>query len=127
MHFATFNAHTAPLFYDSKILKFVDIIHTESCVFINNCFKKDSFAIFSESYNLSSSTHQYNTRSSSKGLLFIPSYNSVRFGRKSVIHSSTLFWNHIQEIFNEQNFLELSAKSLKALLTKYFTSKYNEQ
>ena len=127
MHFATFNAHTTPLFHDSKILKFVDIIHTESCIFINNCFNKDSFSIFADSYTLSSSTHSHNTRYASKGLLFIPSYNSVRFGRKSIIHSTTLFWNHIQEILREHNFLEFSAKSLKTLLTKYFISIYNEQ
>ena len=127
MHFATSNAHTTPLFYNSRILKFADIIHTESCVFINNCFNKDSFSIFADSYSLSSATHSHNTRSSSKGLLFIPSYNTSRFGRKSVIHSTTLFWNHIQKKFNEHNFLEHSAKHLKKLLTDHFISNYDEQ
>ena len=120
MHFGTFNAHTNPLSYDSKILKLVDIIHTESCVFINKCFNKESFSIFANSYTLSSSTHSHNTRYASKGLLFVPSYNSVRFGRKSIIHSTTLFWNFLQDIFKEHNFLELTAKSLKTLLTKCF-------
>ena len=29
-----------------KALKFIEIIYTESCVFINNCYNKDSFAVF---------------------------------------------------------------------------------
>ena len=36
--------------------------------------------------------YTYKSRSAKKGLL---SYNSVRFGRKSIIHSTTLSWNII--------------------------------
>ena len=95
MDFAPFNAHTTHLFKNCNILKFVDIINVESCVFINNCFNKDSFSIFNESFKLVSSTHSYNTRSASYGLLFVPSYNSVRFGRKSIIHSTTPKRNYL--------------------------------
>ena len=45
MNFAPFNAHTTSLLENSNILKFADIINFESCVFINNCFNKDSFSI----------------------------------------------------------------------------------
>ena len=46
MNFAPFNAHTTPLFKNCNILKFADIINVESCIFINNCFNRDSFSIF---------------------------------------------------------------------------------
>ena len=82
MHFVQFNSHTSPLFYNSNILKFIDIIHTENFVFIDNCFNKDSFAVFAQNYNLCSNIHTYNTWSSSKVLLFGPTYNSVWLGRK---------------------------------------------
>ena len=126
MHFFHFNSHTSPLFYNSYI-KFIDINYTENCVFINNCFNKDSYAVFAQHYDLCSNTHTYNTRSSSKGLLFIPTYNSIRFGRKSIIHSSTLSWNYLQSILHEYDFLNCSAKCLKKLLTKYLISKYDKQ
>ena len=48
MNFAPFNAHTTPLFKNCNILKFADIMNVESCIFINNCFNKDSFSIFNE-------------------------------------------------------------------------------
>ena len=92
MNFASFNAHTTPLFKNCNILKFADIINVESCIFINNCFNRDSFSIFNENFKLVSTTHLNNTRSARNGLLFIPSYNTVRFGRKSIIHSTTLTW-----------------------------------
>ena len=90
MNFAFFNAHTTPLLKNCNILKFADI---ESCIFINNFFNTDSFSIFNENVKLVSITHSYNTRSARNDLLFVPSYNSVRFRRKSIIHSTTLIWN----------------------------------
>ena len=64
MNFA--HAHTTPLFKNCNILKFV-------CIFINNCFNRDSFSIFNENFKLVSTMHSYNTRSARNGLLFVPS------------------------------------------------------
>ena len=120
-----FNAHTTSLFKNYNILKFADIINVENCIFINNCFNKDSFSIFNKNFKLVSTTHSYNTRSARNGLLFVPSYNTVRFGRKSIIHSTTLTWNYLQDKLTEYNFLYLTPKSLKILLVKFFISEYN--
>ena len=95
MNFAPFNAHTSPLFKNCDILKFADITNVGSCIFINNCFNRDSFSIFNENFKLVSTTHSCNTRSARNGLLVVPSYNTVRFGRKSIIHSTTLTYGSI--------------------------------
>ena len=125
MNFAPFNAHTTPFFKNCIILRFADIINVESCIFVNSCFNKDSFSIFNENFKLVSTTHSYNTRSARHGLFFVPSYNTVRFGRKSIIHSTTLTWNCLQDKLTEYNFLCLTPKSLKRLLVKFFISEYN--
>ena len=39
MHFVQFNSYTSPLFYNSNILKFVDVIYTENFVFIKFLIK----------------------------------------------------------------------------------------
>ena len=124
MSFAPFNAQTTPLFQNSIILKFADIINVESCIFINNCFNKDSFSIFNENFKSVSTMHSYNTRSARNGRLFVPSYNTVRFGKKSIIHSTTLTWNYLQDKLTEYNFLCLTPRSLK-ILVKFFVSEYN--
>ena len=105
MNFAAFNAHTTPLFKNCNILKFADIVNVESCIFINNCFNRDSFSIFNENLILVSTMHSYNTRSARNGLLFVLSYNTARFGRKSIIYSTILTWNYLQDKLTEYNFL----------------------
>ena len=124
MNFAPFNAHTTPLFKKCNILKFADIVNVENCIFINNCFNRESFSSFNENFKLVSTTYSYNTRSARNGLLFVPSYNTVRFGRKSIIHSTTLTWNYLQDKLTEHDFLYLTPKSLKILLVKCFISEY---
>ena len=63
--------------------------------------------------------------SATNGLLFLPSYNSLRFGKKSIIHIMTLTWNHLQDKLTEYDFLPLSPKTLKILLPKFFISAYD--
>ena len=58
-------------------------------------------------------------------LCFKKSLYEVRFGRKSIIHSTTLTWNYLQDKLTEYNFLCLTPKSLKILLVKFFISEYN--
>ena len=102
MNFSPFNAHTTPLFKNCNILIFsivmifADIINVESCIFVNNCFNKDSFSIFNENFKSVLTTHSYNTRSARNSLLFAPSYNTVRFERKPIIHSTTLTWSYFK-------------------------------
>ena len=126
MNFAPFNAHTKPWFKNCNILKFADIVNVESCIFINNCFNKDSFSIFNENFKSISTTHTYSTRSARNGLLFVPSYSTIRFGRKSIIHSTTLTWNYLQDKLTEYNFLCLTPRSLKIFL-KFFISEFNSK
>ena len=82
MNFLPFNAHTTSLFKNCDILKFAQIINAESCIFINNCFSRDSFAIFNANFKLILTMHSYNTRSARNSLLFVPSYDTFIFGKK---------------------------------------------
>ena len=113
MNLAPFNAHTTPLFKNCNILKFAHIVNVESCIFINNCFNKNSFSIFNENVKLVSTMHLCNTTSARNGQLFAPSYNTVKFGRTSIIHSTTLTWDYLQDKLTEYNFLCLTSRSLK--------------
>ena len=110
MNFAPFNAHTTLLFKNCNILKLADVINVESCIFINNYFNRDFFSIFNEYFKLVSTMHSYNTRAARNGLLFIPCYETVIFGRKSIINSTTL---DLQDKLTQYNLLLLTPKSLK--------------
>ena len=124
MSFAPFNSHSSSYFHD-YILKVCDIINIKACAFINNCFNSHSFSVFAKRFKRISESHAHNTRSSSKGLRFVPSYNTSRFGRKSIICSPTLIWNHLQNKYNNNHdFMKLAPKELKKLLTQKLVSLY---
>ena len=50
MNFAPFNSHNTLLFKNCNILKFIDIINTESSTLVNKFFNNNSFSIFTESF-----------------------------------------------------------------------------
>ena len=77
INFVPFSAHTTPLLKNCNILKFADIINDESCIFINNCFNKDSFSIFNKNFNLVSTTHSCNTRSDRNGYYLFQGENQL--------------------------------------------------
>ena len=67
----------------------LNVLFSEIIVLIRNLFQ---FLMKISNY-IVSTKHSYNIRSASNGLLFVPSYNSVRFGGKSIIHSATQDYN----------------------------------
>ena len=118
MSFAPLNSHSLSYFHDYNILKFCDIINIETCAFIKTCFNSNTFSVFAERFKLISESHAHNTRSSSKGLLFVPRYNTSRFGRTLIICSATLIWNHLQNKYSNHDFMKLAPKTLKKFLTQ---------
>ena len=125
MSFAAFNSHSSSYFHHC-ILKFCDIVNIEACAFIKNCFNSNIFSEFAERFKLVSESHAHKTRSSSKGLLFVPGYNTSRFGRKSVICSATPVWNHLQNKNSNHDFMKPAPKALKNCLTQKLISLYCE-
>ena len=119
MIFLPFKVNTTPLFKYCNIFKFADITNVESCIFINNCFNKDSFSIFNERFKLiSTATYSCNTRSARNGLLFVPSYNTVRFGRKLIIDSNDL-QDKLRQLSSRQ-FSVFNTKKPQTFISKIF-------
>ena len=92
------------------------IINIGACAFINNCFNSNTFSVFAKIFKLVSESHVHNTRSSSKGLLFAPSYNTSKLGRKSVICSASLIWNHLKNEYSNHDFMKVPPKAPKNFL-----------
>ena len=63
LHSAAYSDHTCPLFHRYKVLKFVDLISLENCIFVNKCFSDEAFSLFSNHFKLTASSHSYCTRS----------------------------------------------------------------
>ena len=121
--FAPFNFHSSSYFHDYNILKCCDIINIEACASFNNCFNSNTFSVFAERFKLISESHAHNTRSSSKGLLFVLSYI---FERKLIICSATLIWNHLQNKYSNHHFMKLAPKALKKFIFQKLVFLYCE-
>ena len=91
-------------------------MNVECCIFVNNCFTKDYFLIFTKHFKSVSTTHSYNTTSVRNCHLFVPSYNS---------DSEENQLSTPQDKLNKYDFHCVSLKSLRILLIKGFISAYN--
>ena len=120
INYATFNAHTTPLFDSSKILKFNDFVSVQNYLFVHNCFNKDSFSLFKDLFVLIPKIHSYPTSSSKKGAIAKKRYRTVRYGLKSITNSVTQSWNNFQTLFFHKDLINLSPSIVKMTLSNYF-------
>ena len=126
LHSAAYRDHTCPLFHRYKVLKFVDLVSLENCIFVNKCFNDEAFSLFSNHFKLTASSHSYCTGSVSNGLIFKRLYNTIRYGHESIINSTASTWNQFQTIFHGHNLLNMSPKKDKSLISKSFFENYDE-
>ena len=109
---------TKSVYSPKRNTKNYEVVPFNTCpiyTFVIIPLKKDSFSIFNENFKLVSIMHSCDIRSARNGLLFVPSYNSVRFGRKSIIHSTSVIWNYLQDKLTKYNFQSLTPRNLKIL------------
>ena len=102
LHSASFRDHSFPLFHKQK---FADLVPLENGRFVNKCFNKNDFSLFSNLSNLIASSHSYCTRSISNGLMFKRFYSPNRYGNKSIIISQVSTWNHFKQYSMVTTFL----------------------
>ena len=69
--------------------------------------------------------HSHQTRNASRGHLYVPKTNSVRFGDNSFKLKTIHAWNSLASEFPDNDFVSLPKKAFKNLLVSYFLSHYN--
>ena len=99
-----------------KIIKFVDLVSVENCIFIIKCVSCKSYSVCSHLYNLATDRHNHQTRYAMNGLLILPNCDTAKFGTKASLYSTITSWNSFQALFSEKNFKTLSPISLKKLI-----------
>ena len=114
--FASFDAHTLPIFAKLNIIKFPDLISFCNCLFIYKHFLSKSSSVFSNVFILTSNTHEQNTRSASHGLLAKPSCSTSKHGTNDFAASTIKSWNIFQKKFYNDNLCQLSYCHLKLLI-----------
>ena len=77
INFKKRNAHSSPWFHYSKIIKIIDEVKIEYCLFINKYTNNKLPSIFNDWSKFSSKSHNYQTLFASKGNLRIPSVQTT--------------------------------------------------
>ena len=118
--FSDLNEHTTPLLSKAKILKFIDFIQMENCIFVNKSVSGFLHPLFSQVYLFANDHHNYNTRYASNGLLKIPTNNNWIYGTKSFETSTKISWNFFQFHFTGIKLKKTSVNQIKHLIKNYF-------
>ena len=93
----------------------------ENCLFISKSVNFNLPSIFNQWFTFSSDSHNYETSSSSKGLLKVKTVNIKKYGREAMINNAISSWNNI----SSHAICNLSYSKLKSLLVKYFLKTYS--
>ena len=81
--FSDLNEHTTPLLSKAKILKFIDFIQMENCIFVNKSVSDSLHPLFSQVYYLQMITTTTTLHLHQIGLLKIPTNGTSIYGTKS--------------------------------------------
>ena len=137
MTFSPFNSHTNKIFQNLNLLKVRDIIkyHQLKLVrdFYDNRLPNELRSLFQLSKDIHTTNQTLN--STYNNLLFIPSFKSMTYGKKSIRYFCPKLWNEtfktgtIQVNADRKNDVELSSietpNNFKVTLKKHFLYKYS--
>ena len=121
----TFYDHVSPTYKKYKLLKFRDLVTLKNLTFVHDFFNNKLPESFVGYFTLTRDMHSHILRNEKHGQLFVPSTDSVRYGRNSVKLKSILAWNDFAQKFPEENLLQLSQSKLKTIIVNHFLESYN--
>ena len=98
MSFECRSAHSNRLFFRHEIIKLPDKIIMENCLFISKSINFNLPSIFNHWLTFFSESHNYETSSTSKGLLKVKTVKTNKYGKEATIDNAILSWNNIQKI-----------------------------
>ena len=136
--FSDFQAHSNPLFKSLKILKVMDNIFLQNCLFVHDYFHGNLPHSFNNTFNKVSNSHQLYTRKASDGYLVKSCYNSTTYGINSIYNQCVESWNKMikaQKVIDERKMLvnnnhvyldlhNVSRNKLKQTITEYVLESY---
>ena len=117
-------AHMAPILKKFRLLKFRDYVTLKNLLFIHDYFNNKLPVGFNGYFIRVGDIHTHNTRNASRGRLYVPDTDSVRYGRNSFKLKSILAWNHFAQQFPEVDLLLLSHIQLKNKIIDCFINSY---
>ena len=96
----------------------------KNCLLANDYINNKLPTSFDEYFLTQKQQHSVITRGTSKGHLFIPNVNTVRYGRKSITHQTILSYNFFIDKYPNVDFTNIQLYQLKTLVKKHYLNTY---
>ena len=119
MSFEHFTAHSAPIFFDLKILKLHDLFQLKLLSFVYESFFKISPVCFHNFFKSVESVHQYGTRQAGKDDIFLPQKNTSQYGLRSIRYYGAKCWNDIPVEIKRLPSVKMFRQKLKTFLFEH--------
>lgn len=101
INFKEFDADCNPLYKDMKILKLMDFIALQNCLFVHDFFDNRLPACFDNYFKRIRDIHSYPTLNSELGCLSIPIVSTTRYGLNSITYRCVDIWNRFSRHFKQ--------------------------
>ena len=88
-------SHTLPIFKTLKLLRQQDVFQLKMLGFVFESINKMNPMCFHDFFTCNSSIHEYHTRQSYRGDVFLAHKNSLQYGLKSIHHMEAKIWNDL--------------------------------
>ena len=125
INFEDYHVNASPLYAREGILKLIDVIKLQNCLFVYDYLNNALPLCFDDYYfKLNYLYFNVRTHNSDLGCLFSPSKNISRYGLNSITQRSINVWNSITKN-TKTDLSNLSPHKLKELLTLHFLNLYN--
>ena len=127
IHFKERSAHSAPLFFKSKIVKLPDKIKIENWLFISKYVNNKLPPIFNSWFIFSCTCHNYAISFAVKGHLKIPTVTTTTYGKRAFIGMATKAWDNTQSQIKDPMINTFSPNKLKIFLFDFYLNLYQTQ
>ena len=116
--------HVSPHYQTFNILKLKDNITLKNCLLIHDFINKKLPPSFNNYFITCEDLHTITTRNALKGYIFVPDVDTVSYGRKSIKHQAILSWNHLSELYPDQDFIRMPRNKFSKLVKTHFIESY---
>ena len=114
--FEHFTSHSAPIFFDLKILKLHDLFQLKLLNFVYESVSKISPVCFHDFFKSVECVHQYGTRQAGKSDIFLPQKTTSQYGVKSIRYHGAKCWNDIPVEIKRSPSVKMLRQKLKTFL-----------
>ncbi|XP_057310678.1 uncharacterized protein LOC130648640 [Hydractinia symbiolongicarpus] len=122
MSFESRRASSSHLYGNLELLKFSDIVKCHNILFLHKLFHEKLPASILNTFAVDF-THAQGTRAEKIGLINLPTFNTISFGKNSIRFNAINSWNKLQSLMTRK-FVSLDYFNLRSDLKKYFVSSY---